>query len=520
MRQGSGRRLALLALLLVAGCISASARHIIISGRVAGASLSAMLAGHTALVPLRALVRCNGYTAATAPDGTFHLTLPTASQYACQVIPPAIYLPAGALLAATAGDALAVTFDLPGMHGCNALPARYACGALALKDGGIAGSVHASGSGVAGAMVQCVNVAAPVSLVFSPPSWLTIHTDAAGRFALPHVPVGTYGCVATGPTQQQAYLAVAVRPAATAVARYALCSTACSPVRYHDGQVMHAYHAYLIFWLPSGAHYDGTAGDSAFETSVAHYFHDVSGSPLARVLSQYWDFQGPATSAAARGGVAVDTSPYQHCPSGASCRKAAATTKDPLYDEDIQAEVTRVMSAHHWGGGLGNEFFVFLADGAQQCQDSSAGATCTFVKNDVAFCGYHSWFQAYGTSEPIIYASIADADTTSAACLSPLANLVGTSPHGDWILDAEISVVSHEQFETVTDPAPTNQSTGGWFDGNGHASDNVVAEIADRCQQDYGSIRGDGSDVTLGGHEYLVQSEWSNAAGGCVLGGT
>jgi hypothetical protein len=513
-----GRLATLLVLLLGAACLSASARRVTITGRVAGASLSAMVAGASELVGVQALVRCNGYTTAAAPDGSFHLTLPLASQYVCQVVPPSIYLPARAVLGDPVGDSLTLTFNVLGAHGCaHSIAVSYACGALALRDGAIAGSVDAGGSGVAGALVQCVNVTAPVNLVFSPPPHLTTHTDANGRFALSHVPAGNYGCVATGPTQQQAYRAVAVRPTATTAASYMLCSSACSPIHYHDGRVMHDYHAYLIFWLPPGARYDGGVGDRVFEAAITQYFHDVSDSSLTSALTQYWDFQGSATSGAVLGDVAVDRSPYQHCPSDAPCGPAGATIGDPLYDVDIQAEVTRMMRAHHWSGGLGNEFFVFLAGGAQECQDSSADAICTYVKKDQAFCGYHSWFQAYDTATPVIYASIADAGTARDACLSPVTYAAGISPHGDWLLDAELSVISHEQFESVTDPTPTHQNTGGWFDGSDHASDNSVAEIADRCQKDYGAIRSDGSDVTLGGHSYLVQGEWSNAANACVL---
>src|SRR5205085_2403588 len=59
----------------------------------------------------------------------------------------------------------------------------------------------------------------------------------------------------------------------------------------------------------------------------------------------------------------------------------------------------------------------------------------------------------------------------------------------------------------VTDPQGD-----GWFyvDGKG--------EIGDLCNFDVGTKRAsDGSNVNLNGHPYLIQQEWSNADGGCVL---
>ena len=78
-------------------------------------------------------------------------------------------------------------------------------------------------------------------------------------------------------------------------------------------------------------------------------------------------------------------------------------------------------------------------------------------------------------------------------------------PH-DQIVDMAINVSAHEILETVTDPFG-----GGWYymDGSG--------EIGELCNFMFGSRAADGSNVTLGSHNYLVQQQWSNLNSGCVL---
>ena len=46
---------------------------------------------------------------------------------------------------------------------------------------------------------------------------------------------------------------------------------------------------------------------------------------------------------------------------------------------------------------------------------------------------------------------------------------------------------------------------------------NWAGEIGDLCNFDFGARAGDGSNVTLNGHHYLVQRQWSNAVSGCAL---
>jgi hypothetical protein len=83
----------------------------------------------------------------------------------------------------------------------------------------------------------------------------------------------------------------------------------------------------------------------------------------------------------------------------------------------------------------------------------------------------------------------------------------------------EISLLSHEIFEAVTDPV-TDAGRGGWYDTY------PSAEIADKCEGGFDdalhAARGTAPGlrhflVRLHRHTYLVQREWSNVAHRCVL---
>jgi hypothetical protein len=71
-----------------------------------------------------------------------------------------------------------------------------------------------------------------------------------------------------------------------------------------------------------------------------------------------------------------------------------------------------------------------------------------------------------------------------------------------------VSITSHEQFETITDP-----QANAWSDARGE-------EVADKCLGQFGPLAADGGNVTLNGHRYALQGEWSNVpvsrfGGGC-----
>ncbi|HZS90129.1 MAG TPA: hypothetical protein VFE42_21855 [Chloroflexota bacterium] len=250
---------------------------------------------------------------------------------------------------------------------------------------------------------------------------------------------------------------------------------------YHGGPVMRTNSTtYSIFWQPAGTYMSPT-----YKTLVNRYFGDVGGSALYGNNTQYYGQLGAIVNASSLGGTWTDTSAY---PSAI------------LSDRAIQAEVQKAMQANGWTGGYNNMFFVFLARGEQTCQLGS----CSFR----SFCAYHGSFSAGGT--PVIYANMPYAGTNFSAC--GVQSVTGSAgPNGDADADSEISIISHEHMESVTDPFVNTLSYAAWYDASGQ-------EIGDKCAWNFGTVGPDGGNVTLNGHRYIVQREWSNALHGCTLG--
>ena len=111
------------------------------------------------------------------------------------------------------------------------------------------------------------------------------------------------------------------------------------------------------------------------------------------------------------------------------------------------------------------------------------------------YCAWHSSGTCNGVNIKVIYQP------------NP-ANVWGCStgvyPNNNQQADSTANTLSHEIFETVTDP---NGSA--WFDQNG-------AEIGDKCAWTFNPGSGQSYTNTIGSLNYYIQQEWSNLASGCV----
>lgn len=248
------------------------------------------------------------------------------------------------------------------------------------------------------------------------------------------------------------------------------------PLQYNGGPVeATGSKNYMIFWEPTGS-----VVATNYNATLAQFFGDVGGSTLYGVATQYYQTTGSTqqniANTSAAGGTWTDTSTYP------------STT---LQDSDMQAEVSKAIAANHWPTGIGNEYFVFLAQGENECM----GSSCSFSN----YCAYHGDYALSGAT--VLYAAMPYAGTDLAGCGIQTG---GGTPNGA-ATDAEISVASHEMMETVTDPLLS-----AWFDASG-------SEIGDKCAYTYGPTAANGSDLTINGHPYIVQEEFSNSAVGCAV---
>jgi hypothetical protein len=179
-----------------------------------------------------------------------------------------------------------------------------------------------------------------------------------------------------------------------------------------------------------------------------------------------------------------------------------ASQATPLLDSDILAFVHAV-AVKSGASGHGHIYDVFLPPGQDECLDSSFDA-CYSPDNPATFyfCGYHSNVEFPDIGD-VLYVVI------------PYENVLGCqiqpgTSNGE-LVDSTDDVLSHETFESITDPDDS-----GW---KNHGTDYLVdAEIADECQF-YMHVDGNGyADVPtllIGAHRYSVQLIYSNEQHAC-----
>jgi Phosphate-induced protein 1 conserved region len=494
MPQRHGRRLSFVLLagvmaLALGGCQLPFGPQVKLSGTIYGEEVAARQAGRSVPVPLHATITCNSASGSSGSDGTFSLSVSQASTYSCTATAPD-YSSVSASFSLK-GSSITLTFGPKQAAKCvmDASTDAITCGVLPPAAATLRGTVTnaATDQALPHVKVQCWNSAMDVTAKTGA-SRVSTTTDSMGNYVFHNLAVDPWGCVAgTDQTLQNTTL----KPSAATTLDIAACQSNCSNFKFHQGTVIHRLTAYLLFWLPSGYALEPDGNSSRFEHLMEQYFQDVGGTPFYNILSQYYDDQGgPVRNAVTLGGSYVDTQPYPQ----------AGTVSDPLLDGDIVHEINRVLDAKNgaWITDDDHMVFVFTGYNVQECSGLTSVDGCTFTHNAEAdFCAYHS----NSFNNNLIYAYIPVVD----GCLDTPTFL---TPNHDQIADAIISIVSHEQFEAVSNP-----TLGGWFDGT-----SFEGEMGDKCVRIYGPIGDGGGNVALAnGHHYLVQEEWSLRDQRCVL---
>jgi hypothetical protein len=446
------------------------------------------------VAPLKATITCNGVIAHSGADGKFHLTMSQSSDYSCRITAGDNYEPQDVELSDASSNGERLDFNAPTVGDATCSPVssgHFQCPYLRLKPGTLAGTVTSSDTlqPLAHVTITCWTPARILPGATKPQP-LTTASDARGAWSLDALHAGAYVCFAAGtPT----LFHVLVPPGGRASLNVRDCGKKCPAVTYHDGEVMHAPTVYLVFWLPAGHTFEPNGDDARFEALMRQYFADVGGTPFYKVITQYWDFSGPITDQLTVGGTYIDTTPYP----------TDGSTAHPLTDGDVNASVARAQRANNWIADTEHLYAIFTGYNIQSCYDNH-GTDCSF-NSQRQYCGYHSFFgSAAGT--PFVYAYMPVVQD----CLTGLIQEQDRygSPNHDPIADAVLNVVSHEHFESVTDPLIK-----GWYENIAEEG-----EIADKCEYRFGSVMPTGGNVTLAnGHSYLLQMEWSNKIQGCAL---
>jgi hypothetical protein len=175
----------------------------------------------------------------------------------------------------------------------------------------------------------------------------------------------------------------------------------------------------------------------------------------------------------------------------------AATISYPFFTQTLgENDIKAIVHAGALAMGAGGEhvYHVFLPQGADTCFDQFPECYSPDHPSTFAFCAYHTAvnFSDIGT---VLY-------TVEPYQAVPGCAVPAGSPNGV-LADSTYSTLSHELFETITDPIP-GQS---WVARNSFQV--FGAELADLCQGPYAVLN-------LNGRLYELQLEYSNTYHACV----
>jgi hypothetical protein len=279
-----------------------------------------------------------------------------------------------------------------------------------------------------------------------------------------------------------------------------------------------------IFWEPSGF-----AFTSAYKSLITAYLDDLAADSgkLSNVFATMFQYSGSNGAINYKMAVGTPIDDTSALPANGCTLDAADTTlvyadgtgySKCIDDAQVVAETNNVVSARSLPSDLGHLYVMFLPKHVESCFNSGSTTTsanaCTLNHQpSAAYCAYHS---EAGAS--LVYANMPFPAYQSGTGFSCTAEGLGggiQQPNGDKDADVEISPLSHEMAEAITDPDVTT----GWYDAGGF-------ENGDDCAYIYGTLSGAAGvhyNQTVNGHHYLTQEEFSNqdfvaTISGCLQG--
>jgi phosphate-induced protein 1 len=256
-------------------------------------------------------------------------------------------------------------------------------------------------------------------------------------------------------------------------------------ISYHGGPVLkgNPVPIYLIFY----GNWNGSGSNTAASVSlIEHFVSTLGNTPIEHVATTYGDTTGNVSGNVSLGGVAT------------------VSSSTNLTDSSLQTTVANVLNS----GALprnGNGIYMVLTS-------SNINETSGFCTQ---YCGFHTHATLGGVD--IKYGFVGNPDRCPSGC-----EIQSTGPNspasGIGGADGLINVLSHEQFEAITDP-----DLNAWFDSSGQ-------EDSDKCNFNFGATStcnanglcsaGSGAakyNQTFGSHNWMIQQQWENANGGkCV----
>ena len=233
---------------------------------------------------------------------------------------------------------------------------------------------------------------------------------------------------------------------------------------WHGGPVMGGTPTIYVIWYGDWNNGPGGSDNSSGQAVVRNFLNSLGGTPYEQINATY-----TVNGTTINGSLNI------------GAEKTDNGTKTSLTDADIQSIVAR--------NGATDTNGVYMVLTASNVTASSGFCT--------QYCGWHTHANIGGRD--IKYAFVGNPDRCPSSCSEQQA------PNGYAGADGMVSIIAHEQEEAISDP-----DLNAWYDRRG-------MENADKCAWTFGTLSGSSGayyNVTMGGHNYLVQRNWVNAGGG------
>jgi hypothetical protein len=251
---------------------------------------------------------------------------------------------------------------------------------------------------------------------------------------------------------------------------------------YQGGAVVDSAVSHAIYLLPNGK-----CPIPQCWGNPERFLEDLSNSQFIHLLDQYIGLRGS-----------------ERYTLGNRAKIKYVPPSVPLTDTDVLTYVHAVASATG-GSGYGHIFHVFLPPGQDECFDSTF-TVCYSPDNPNTFffCAYHG--SADFTDIGHVLYSVEPYQNVPGCQVRP-----GT-PNGQ-LVDSTNDVLSHELFETITDP-----DGDAWWNSTGLGLEGQ--EIGDECiflLFTSTNVYSDPFVFKIGDDVYATQPEYSNALHGCAV---
>jgi Phosphate-induced protein 1 conserved region len=239
---------------------------------------------------------------------------------------------------------------------------------------------------------------------------------------------------------------------------------------YHGGPVLSGTPTIYVIWYGNWTKGPGGSDNTQGQNVVNNFLGSLSPTPYEHIVTTYSTNGFTISGSVNIGKSGADT----------------GSLGNSLNDGNIQTIVANQISSGALPKDTNGLYMVLTS--------SDVNETTGFCTQ---YCGWHTHGTIAGSD--IKYAFVGNPDRCPSSCSEQQA------PNGYAGADGMVSIIAHEQEEAISDP-----DLNAWYDRQG-------AENADKCAWTFGTINGPSGaeyNVTMGGHNYLIQRNWVNAGGG------